>query len=312
MRFLVTGASGFIGSALCERLLAEGHSLICLSRSLHADTPGVNWIRHDLANDPWNRLPRFDIDAAFHLAGQTSTYRARQDPMGDASVNVLGLLGLMDYLKSLPSKPFLVIAGTVTEVGVTDRIPINEAMADHPVTFYDISKLAAEMYLMQYVREGWLRGCSLRLANVFGRRSAGQQADRGILDRIFSQAMAGRKIAIYGDGTCLRDYIFIDDVVSALIAAPANAQRTGGRHFCIGSGRGISLKDAFVRVISRATELTGVRACHEHVEPPADLSQIEFRNAVIDSTEFTRATGWTPQFNFEAGLDAAYRDLPGE
>lgn len=308
----MTGASGFIGSALCERLLGEGHSLICLSRSAHEDATGVKWLRHDLVRDPWQELPRVDIDVAFHLAGQTSTYRARQDPIADASANVLGLLNLMEYLRNLARKPFVVIAGTATQVGLTERLPIDETMVDHPVTFYDIGKLAAEMYLMQYVKEGWLNGCSLRLANVFGRRSAGQQADRGILDRIFSQAMAGRKIAIYGDGTCLRDYIFIDDVVSALIAAPANAQKTGGRHFCIGSGRGISLKDAFVRVISLAAELTGVRICHEHVEPPADLSQIEFRNAVIDSTEFTRATGWTPQFKFEAGLDAAYRSFPGE
>jgi nucleoside-diphosphate-sugar epimerase len=307
MRFLVTGASGFIGSALCERLLAQGHSLICLSRSVHEDTPGVNWIRHDLVSDPWNQLPRLDIDAAFHLAGQTSTYRARQDPMEDASMNVLGLLGLMEYFKSLPRQPFLVIAGTVTEVGMTDQIPINEAMADHPVTFYDISKLSAEMYLMQYVREGWLRGCSLRLANVFGRRTQGQQADRGILDRVFSQAAAGGNITIYGDGSYLRDYLFIDDVVSALIHAAENAERTNARNFCIGSGRGTALKDAFFKVMSLAAEVTGVRASHQYVAPPADFSDIERRNAIVDSSAFRQATGWVPQYDFDAGLNAAYR-----
>jgi nucleoside-diphosphate-sugar epimerase len=307
MRCLVTGASGFIGSALCERLLAEGHSLTCLSRSVHESTQGVNWIRHDLEKDPWNRLPRIDIDAAFHLAGQTSTYRARQDPMGDASMNVLGLLGLMEYLKSLSSKPFLVIAGTVTEVGMTDQIPINEAMVDRPVTFYDISKLAAEMYLMQYVREGWLRGCSLRLANVFGRRSPSQQEDRGILDRVFGRAVAGGSVTIYGDGRYLRDYIFIDDVVSALVLAAKSADRTDGRYFCIGSGRGVSLKDAFLKVMSIAAEVTGVHAYHEYVPPPEDLAKIEFRNAVVDSNAFSQATGWRPNFDFEEGLDAAYR-----
>jgi nucleoside-diphosphate-sugar epimerase len=307
MRILITGASGFIGSALCERLLEEDHSLICLSRSAREDCQNVKWIEHDLVRDPWSDIPNVHIDAVFHLAGQTSTYRARQDPIEDASVNVFGLLNLMEYLRRLAQPPFVVIAGTATEVGLTSQLPIQEDMLDRPITFYDISKLAAEMYLMQYVHEGWLTGCSLRLGNVFGRRAPGQQADRGILDKVFSHAAAGRKITIYGDGGYLRDYIFIDDVVSALLAAPMNAERTNGRHFCIGSGRGVSLKDAFLKVISMAADLTGVQAFHEHVEPPGDLSQIECRNAIIDSSAFRLATGWKPKFDFEAGLDAAYR-----
>jgi nucleoside-diphosphate-sugar epimerase len=163
------------------------------------------------------------------------------------------------------------------------------------------------MYLMQYVREGWLRGCSLRLANVFGRRTGGQQADRGILDKVFNQAAAGRSITIYGDGGYLRDYLFIDDAVSALMSAAEHAERTSGRYFCIGSGRGVSLKDAFLKVISMAADLTGVRASYEHVSPPGGLSGIESRNAIIDSSAFRQATGWVPKYDFDAGLNAAYR-----
>lgn len=307
MKVMITGAAGFIGSALKDRLLREGHSLVCVSRTGREDQPNVHWIEHDLVRDPWSDIPPLDIDAVFHLAGQTSTYLAKENPIEDVSVNVLGLLNLMEYLRRLVQPPFLVIAGTATEVGLTEQLPISENIPDHPITFYDISKLSAEMYLLQYAREGWLRGCCLRLANVFGRRADGQQADRGILDKVFSQAVAGRSITIYGDGSYLRDYLFIDDVVSALISAAEHAERTNGRYFCIGSGRGVSLKDAFLKVISTAAEVTGVRASYEHVSPPGGLSEIESRNAIIDSSAFRQATGWAPMFDFDAGLNAAYR-----
>lgn len=287
-------------------MLADGHSLVCLSRSAREDQHNLRWLAHDLVRDPWSKLPDLEIDVAFHLAGQTSTYRARQDPIEDASVNVLGTLNLLEYLRCLTPAPFVVIAGTATEVGLTETLPINEEMRDCPITFYDISKLAAEMYLMQYVREGWLKGCSLRLANIFGRRSAGQQADRGVLDKVFSQAVSCRSTTIYGDGNFLRDYLFIDDVVSALVAAVENPERTSGRYFCIGSGKGTSIKDAFMKVIAMAADQVGTSATYQYVELPRDLSAIEFRNSIIDSSAFQQATGWMPKYDFVEGLKMAY------
>lgn len=309
MRILITGASGLIGAALVERLRGENNTIICQSRSPHVDGLGVKWIQHDLTRDSWKRLSLPEIDVIYHLAGQTSTYGARQDPIEDLSANVLGLLNLLEYFRKQRASPFVVFAGTATEVGVTDQLPIHENFPDRPVTFYDISKLTAEMYLKQYVREGWIKGCSLRFANVFGRSQAGQQTDRGIIDKIFNQAVSGQNITIYGDGSYLRDYIFIDDVISALILASKNIERTNGRTFYIGSGQGITLKDAFLKVISVAAIVTGIHVDHAHVKPPVDLSDIEYRNAVIDSSAFRQATGWVPQYDFDTGLEAAYHSF---
>jgi len=306
MRALVTGASGLIGCELCKRMLADGHSLVCLSRAARVDQPNIHWIKHDLALDPWTGLPPLQFDLVFHLAGQTSTYRAQRDPIEDTRVNVLGMLNLFEYLRAHSSIPFVVIAGTATEVGLPETLPINEELQDYPITFYDLSKLAAEMYLMQYVREGLLKGCALRLANVFGRRTDEQQADRGILDRVFSQAKLGKAITIYGDGGYLRDYIFIDDVVSALVAATNNRNETNGRYFYIGTGKGTTLKDAFFKVAALAIGDAEPSCMFEYVPPPNELSPIEFRNAVIDSTAFRQATGWIPKYDFDRGLLAAY------
>ena len=116
MQALVTGASGLIGSALCENLLADRHSLVALSRTLRADQQELRWIQHDLARYPWTNLPPLELDLVFHLAGHTSTYKARQNPIEDASANVLGTLNLFEYLRAQSSMPFVVIAGTATEV----------------------------------------------------------------------------------------------------------------------------------------------------------------------------------------------------
>lgn len=308
MTILITGASGLIGTALTQKLLGT-HTVICQSRSAQPPSPGMTWVKHDLADDSWEDLALPDLDVVYHLAGQTSVYEAQRDPIADISSNVLGFLRLMEYLRARRHPTFVVLAGTATEVGLTDELPIHENMPDKPITFYDISKFSAELYLRQYVREGWVRGCTLRLSNVFGRSRSGQRSDRGIIDKVFSRAVSGQNISIFGSGEQLRDYIFIDDVVSAFALAPIYADRTSGRTFVIGTGKGTTLKAAFMQVVAMAASITGNRVGLEHVPLPAELSNIERRNAVIDASAYTKATGWSAKYNFDEGLAAAYRNL---
>lgn len=306
MKALVTGASGLIGTALMERLVAEGNAVVAQSRNAHEDSKHIKWIQHDFCKDPLENLPIAGIDVVYHLAGQTSVYHARQDPLADLSANVTGFLKLLDSCRKHTPPPFIVFVGTATEAGITDHLPVSEKSPDRPITFYDISKLTAERYLHQYIREGWLEGCSLRLANVFGRSGPSQQKDRGVIDKIFHQALAGQNIAIYGTGEYVRDYIFIDDVISALMLAPKMKPRTNGSNFYIGSGQGISLKNAFLKVAQLVRGLTGIAVEIECIPRPAGLSDIDFRDAVIDYSAYRLATGWTPNFDFDSGLNAAY------
>jgi nucleoside-diphosphate-sugar epimerase len=121
----------------------------------------------------------------FHLAGQTSIYEAKKNPVADLESNVLGLLKLMEYLKTQSHCPIVIITGAATQAGINRKNPINEKTRDNPCTFYDISKLSAEMYLKQYIKEGWIQGCALRLGNVYGKRQDSQNINRGILDKIY-------------------------------------------------------------------------------------------------------------------------------
>ena len=164
------------------------------------------------------------------------------------------------------------------------------------------------MYLKQYIREGWARGCTLRLANVFGRSQKQQLEDRGIVDKIFRRALAKKNITVFGDGNYIRDYVFIDDIVMAFILSEQYSDRTNGLTFYVGSGEGISLKDAFQEIIYLAAKITGKKVICKHVKPPDNLSEIEFRDAVIDSSAFTNLTGWKPRYSFTEGLDIAYQN----
>ena len=300
-----------IGTALRRRMEESDWRIYCQSRTIVSAASSIQWVRFDLADPAFDLtgLPAFDV--VFHLAGQTSTYAARQDPSRDLLINTAGFVKLLNQLRKQSRQPFVVFAGTATQVGLTDVLPIDEGRCDHPATFYDISKLAAEMYLKQFVAEGWLAGCSLRLANVYGYSHPTQSAERGILDKVFKAALRGAEITIYGDGNYLRDYIFIEDVVSALLAAPAHKEKVNGGHFLVGSGQGISLKDAFARVVDLAAQITGTRARVVHVDPPKDISGIEFRNAIMDTSAYRGATGWAPAFDLAAGLRAAYGSYLG-
>lgn len=303
---LITGASGMIGTALLNRLKLTNCALFCQSRTHYNKTSRVRWIKHDLVKDLWSKSKIPVIHYVFHLAGQTSIYEARKNPVADLEANVLGLLRLLEYLKTQGQCPIVIIAGTATQAGLNKRIPVNEKTGDNPCTFYDISKLCAETYLKQYIKEGWIQGCALRLANVYGKRHDSQDKNRGIIDKIYLQAVAGKVIKVFVKQNCKRDYIYIDDVISALCAAAINIKKTNGQTFCIGSGKGTSIGKAFRYLISLAAQKTGKRVKIKKVKSPVGLSKIENRNVVIDSSKFKRATGWAPKSDFHEQLTKIY------
>lgn len=311
MKVLVTGASGFIGSALIERLKSVAEDIVCQSRFYRPDKENFIWLKHNMITDSWNALSRDSVDVVYHLAGQTSVYDALANPLDDLNTNVVSFVRLLEYLRTWDRPPFVVLAGTVTQVGLVDELPITERTPDNPITFYDTSKLTAEMYLNQYVRDGLVTGCTLRFANIFGRHVPGQKKDRGILDKIFKRALSGQSITIFGDGNQIRDYLFIDDLVDALLLAPDHATSTNGRVFNLGTGHGTTLKQAFLKVVSIAEKTLGHSIEIQHVEPPKELSMIEYRNAVFDCSAFSEATGWTAKYDFDRALQEAYENPHG-
>ena len=189
MNILLTGATGNIGQHLISKLTKAGYSIICQSRKVKdANQKSGTWVQHDLNKNSWSIINSYKIDVVIHLAAQTSAYKSNTEPVNDLVSNVVGPLKLIDYFKNNYSvPPFFINISTATVVGMAEKMPINETVEVSPTTFYDLSKLTMENYLDQCISHGFIKGCSLRLSNVYGVSLTSGIKDRSILDRIIKQ-----------------------------------------------------------------------------------------------------------------------------
>lgn len=306
-RVLVTGSSGFLATGLVEALKDTRCFIRRLSRGggfpAYAGAARIEDMRADIAEDATWEHALEGIDIVFHLAGQTGVYTANEDPIADLSANVSPMLRMLEACRKKNLHPVALFSGTVTEAGITDRIPVDENVPDNPVTIYDLHKLMAENYLKYYVRQGMVRGAVLRLANVYGPGPKSSGANRGVLNGMIEKALEGRTLTIYGQGDYVRDYLYVKDAVSAFLAAGASIDRLNGCHYVIGSGTGHTIAET-VRMVANCVErIAGFPVAVMHVDPPHGMSPIEQRNFVADTTNFSSRTGWLAGTSLAEGVD---------
>lgn len=305
---LVTGASGFLGSCVVGQLATVPCRIRRLDRRVASDTrPGGPAEIEDVSGDIrdahcWTSAVE-GADVILHLAGQTSTYVANDNPAEDMITNVMPVNHLAAACRRHQRCPVVVMAGTATVVGLTDTALVDESHPDHPITFYDLHKWMAEQYIEAYTRECVMAGTTLRLANVYGPGPQGSSSDRGFLNAMVRRALAGDTLTMYGTGAFVRDYVFVEDVARAFLSAALAPDAVKGRHFLIGSGTGTTLAQALALVIERVARKTGQRVPLVSVDPPPGLSPIEQRNFVADTSRFRNATAWSPQVSLEQGID---------
>jgi UDP-glucose 4-epimerase len=302
---LITGGSGYVGHSLVSILKDRGVKLIRMIRpgKAAAPVPGVEDIPGDVRNRADLERCLLGADIVFHFASQTSVYAANQDPPADLAANALPLLNILEICRARQAGTRVFFAGTVTQTGMPERLPVDEGHPDRPVTIYCMHKLLGEFYLRHYVGLGAVKGAALRLANVYGPGPASSSADRGILNQMIRKALKGETLRIYGKGDFLRDYVYVEDVARAFALAADRIDEVNGRHFVISSGEGHTLAQAVRLVAERVAARTGKTAPVEHVDPPASLSPIDTRNFVGDPSAYARATGWRPSVSLREGID---------
>jgi len=301
-KVLVTGASGQIGSRLARKLMNHGADVYALSTTNSFENePRIKYIKKTRGESIVEELP--EIDLVFHLASQTSAYIARASVSKDIQTNLLDSIHLIEKLSHQSTPPDLIYAGSMTAYGMGQQEAINEECLINPQTFYDVGKLANEMYLEQYVREGRLKSCiTLRLSNIYGAQQISTRSERGFLDRCIWNAIEGRNLNVYGDGDYLRDYLHIEDAVEAFYSAGKIASKTGIEVFNIGTAKGTTLKSALQQIADGANILTGKESRLIEMEFPEAAYNIEKRHSIADPSSFMNQTGWVASIEFNEGL----------
>ena len=312
MRVMVTGAAGFIGSHLVDRLISEGEDVVGVddlsSGALHnlADarrsTLGkFNFHRADITSTAIGDLIKRTKPATiFHLAAQVDVRRSVADPLHDATVNIIGTLNVLENAAEAGTKKVVFTSSGGCIYGEPDesRLPVTEDQVFHPLSLpespYGVSKKVVFDYLRYYRTVKDLDFTALALANVYGPRQepASEVGLEGQVVAIFCRKMLGnRPCTIYGDGLQTRDFIFVDDVVSAFMSA---RDQGGGELVNIGSGTELSVNELY----SRLAELTGAR--FDPVHAPARAG--ELRRIYVDPSKAADVLEWRPATPLEDGL----------
>lgn len=297
MRCLIVGGGGFLGSHLALGLLAQGHSVRILDRpNLQRFDAGrgsglVEWHEGDFVNHDDVSRALAGCDVVFHLAWTTLPKSSNENLAYDVETNVIGTLHLLELACQQQVRKVIFVSSGGTVYGIPKEIPIKESHPTDPVCGYGISKLTIEKYLdLFHVLQG-VDYRILRLANPFGERQR-PAAAQGAVSVFLHKAVRDEMIEIWGDGTVIRDYVYVGDVVEAFVKVMSYS----GEHrvLNIGSGAGKSLNEVIVAIES----LLARKVKHRFL--PGRKFDVPIN--VLDSSRACTALGWQPRVSFEQGL----------
>lgn len=295
MRALVTGGAGFIGSHLVDALLRDGHDVIVvddLSRGRREQVnPGARFVEADVAEtDLTELLAESRTAVVFHHAAQIDVRASVRDPLGDARVNVLGTVKLLGACLAARVRRMVFASTGGAIYGDTDVIPTPEDHPLEPQSPYGAAKLSAEGYGATFERVRGLEFVALRYANVYGPRQD-PHGEAGVVAIFVKKLLRGEPPVINGDGGQTRDYVYVDDVVTANLAA-AEAHETGA--FNIGTGVETDVNGLYERLRG----LAGVTApaLHGAAQPG------EQRRSCLGVGRAGTALGWRPAVALDDGL----------
>lgn len=305
LRILLTGASGFIGSALLERLGDLPLDILVVSRReprIPARTVArIAWRKVDLLQAGSEPELVHDRDTILHLAGSTARSRTDAEIAYDRAINLDATSRLVAAAAAGGLCPTFLFTGSESQHDRHAPLPLVDATPDAAETAYDRHKNAAEALLFAADIGGAVRGVSLRLPTVYG-TGPSVAPGRGVVAAMVGHASAGRPIEIYGDGSLLRDFLHVNDAVAGIVAAVAQIDRLRGRHWLLSSGASHDIA-ALAEAIRAAASERGIAAPPATTAaPPIALDDADRRNVRIDDTPFRTATAWAAVTPLRAGI----------
>lgn len=301
MQALVTGGKGFIGSHLCERLLNDGHRVVCVdleeasNRNIECFFPCDNFksIYIDIgALDAWENILRalsvFQIDVIFHLAGLADIVPSINNPREYFQTNVWGTLNVLEAARRCGKLKKFLYASSSSIYGIPRfyEIPTSEEIPIGPQYPYAETKYQGERWVSHYGHAYKMPTISLRLFNVYGPRARTTGTYGAVFGTFLAQKINGKPLTIVGDGKQSRDFTFVTDVCDAFVRAAKS--KISGEVFNVGSGR--------PQTILRLVELLGGEVVHIPKRPG------EPKVTHADILKIKTALGWAPKVSFEEGV----------
>lgn len=298
MRVLVFGGNGFIGSHLVEALVAEGARVRVLTRSgckhsqpLH----GVDYRYADFADSVSVAESLVDIDIVVHLISTTVPATANLDPLADIHGNLLPTVRMLQQMRDLGISRLVFLSSGGTVYGDAKSVPIPEDHERNPLSSYGIVKVAIENYIAMFSAQHGLKSLVLRVSNPYGPRQ-GHLGIQGVIPTFFQRIIASDEIHLYGDGSTVRDYIYISDLVSFIIQS---IKKDLAGVYNVGSGQGVSLRD----VLSLIEEVSGLSANVKHLPPRG----FDVKKVVLDISKACEALDWAPTVTLREGCERYWK-----
>jgi UDP-glucose 4-epimerase len=306
-RVLITGGLGFIGSNLARELAELGADVLIVD-SLLPDYGGnlfnihgvEDRLRVNIADIRQGTTMNYLVrgrEVIFNLAGQVSHLDSMSDPHTDLEINCRSQLTLLEACRQHNPGTKVVYAGTRQIYGRPDRLPVDESHLVRPTDINGINKAAGEQYHLVYNNIFGVRACSLRLTNVYGPRQLIRHNRQGFIGWFIRLALEGREIQIYGDGSQVRDFVFVSDVADAFLRAGYSDACNGGV-FNVGGSQPIAHRELVTLLIK-----TAGAGSMRFVGWPPDARRIDIGSFYSDWSRFQAATGWTPLVDLETGFN---------
>jgi UDP-glucose 4-epimerase len=303
---LITGGLGFIGSNLARQLVDLGADVLVVD-SLLPDYGGnlfnlagvEDRLRVNIADVRQGTTMNYLVrgrEVIFNLAGQVSHIDSMRDPHTDLEINCRSQLTILEACRQHNSTTKVVFASTRQVYGRPERLPVSESQLVRPIDINGINKAAGENYHVVYNNAFGVRACALRLTNVYGPRQLIHHNRQGFIGWFIRLALEGAEIQIYGDGSQMRDFVYVDDAADAFLRA-GMLDACNGDVFNVGGTEPIAHRDLVALLIE-----TAGRGSSRLVPWPGEKQRIDIGSFYSDSSKFTGTTGWHPTVGLAEGF----------
>ncbi|HCX25211.1 MAG TPA: hypothetical protein DHN29_25085 [Cytophagales bacterium] len=306
---LITGGLGFIGSNLTKRCLELGID-VTIYDNLDPNSGGnlfniapfkkdVELVIGDIINYEHLVQAVMDKDLIINCAASTSHPYSMREPWLNLDVNSRGVINILESIKRINCEASFVHVGTTTQLGPLHYQPADEYHPEFPTDMYSANKMVAEKYVLLYAKAYCLNASVIRLPNVFGPRAAIHSSEFTFNNYFMGLALQNKSITVYKPGTQLRNILYVDDAVDALLAAVQSDKSARETFFAVGDEH-YSVKE----IAEKTCEIMGGSV--QMIDWPKDRVAIEIGDAVISNEKINQALGWMPKVGFEEGLKLTF------